>query len=180
MNSVQRANSIFRSKPLHVYAIVITFLLLLLYWETVTGVKAAALFKGWLWVVFSFSVITIPISVWLIVQFIISIPETNVSFRRVAEASLLLIGIIILSYANLYHQSYHLFGSGTFSGASLTGGDFLYYSITTFTSTGYGDISPLTLLAKGASATEMMIGYFSGTVFMAILVWKLVHEQKKQ
>lgn len=48
--------------------------------------------------------------------------------------------------------------------------DLLYYSFSTLTSTGFGDIAPLSRLAKTASILEVIIGQ----LFLAILIAKLV------
>lgn len=150
-------------------------------------VLLAALFlsewlKGYLekWLFIGLIAFIIIAHVYLIIDFIRSIPHSQAKMAHITTTTLLLIGLIILSFANVYLHIYEMYGTTMFSGEHLTSGDFLYYSITTFTNTGYGDITPLHYLTNGIAAVEMIIGYFSGTVFMAILVWKLTQSSQKQ
>jgi len=46
--------------------------------------------------------------------------------------------------------------------------DSVYFSITTFTTTGYGDIYPISNSAKMLVASEMILGYILSTFIMAI------------
>jgi hypothetical protein len=86
-----------------------------------------------------------------------------------AAAAYLLIGVL---WAYLYaiigfffHPSYLLVGTP----GRLVYGDALYLSITVLTSTGFGDIVPLTRQARGAC----MIEQITGALFIAILIARL-------
>lgn len=48
--------------------------------------------------------------------------------------------------------------------------NFVYYSYTTLSTLGYGDILPVTMLAKSASSIEAIIGVLYMTIIMARLV----------
>ena len=56
--------------------------------------------------------------------------------------------------------------------------DSVYFSITTFTTTGYGDIYPIANSAKMFVASEMIFGYIFSTFIMAILVIKFINADK--
>jgi hypothetical protein len=53
------------------------------------------------------------------------------------------------------------------------GYEFLYYSITTFTGTGYGDVTPASGLAKEFASCEMLVGWIMSTLMMALLGSKI-------
>jgi hypothetical protein len=65
-------------------------------------------------------------------------------------------------------------GSASFSirgaPASMDLTDLLYYSFSTLTTTGFGDIVPLTRVARSAAIVESIIGQ----LFLAILIARLV------
>ncbi|WP_163103017.1 ion channel [Peribacillus alkalitolerans] len=116
------------------------------------------------------------ICLYLLYEFIISIPKTKARLRNIVIGSALLLGLILLTYANLYLQVYRIKGDKAFnfSGKSLSGNDFLYYSITTFTTTGYGDITSIGITSNAIAASEMILGMVTNTVLMAIIAAKLI------
>ncbi|GIM29315.1 hypothetical protein CPJCM30710_19810 [Clostridium polyendosporum] len=87
--------------------------------------------------------------------------------------------VIVTSYANLYGIFNNLFSKD-----ALTLVDTMYYSITTITTTGYGDIYPTCSITKFIAASEMLIGYFYGAIVIAIIVSKFIeianNEKKSQ
>jgi voltage-gated potassium channel len=83
---------------------------------------------------------------------------------------------MIITYADIYLQIYHLKGGQTFSGTYLTGEDFLYYSITTFTTTGYGDVSSSHIVSNAVASLEMITGFMSNTLLMGILTARLLNK----
>lgn len=71
----------------------------------------------------------------------------------------------------LYSQIYMLdANSFTYSKESLPLFDFLYFSFTTLTTVGYGDIVPVSDIAKFAANIEAMVGVMFPAVFIARLV----------
>ncbi|SFU30071.1 potassium channel family protein [Alicyclobacillus macrosporangiidus] len=64
---------------------------------------------------------------------------------------------------------------GTFAGPHRFGHgyEFLYYSVTTFTGTGYGDVTPASAMAKEFASTEMLVGWIMSTLMMALLGSKI-------
>jgi hypothetical protein len=86
-----------------------------------------------------------------------------------AAAAYLLIGVLwAYLYAVIgffYHPSYMIVGTA----GRLVYADALYLSMTVLTSTGFGDIVPLTRQARGAC----MIEQITGALFIAILIARL-------
>ncbi|WP_233808317.1 potassium channel family protein [Paraburkholderia sp. HP33-1] len=86
-----------------------------------------------------------------------------------AAAAYLLIGVLwAYVYASIgffYPQSYMIVGQP----GRLVYSDALYFSITVLTSTGFGDITPLTRPARGMCMVEQI----TGSLFVAILIARL-------
>lgn len=82
--------------------------------------------------------------------------------------------IIIVLYANIYKNFDSLF-----SKEKLSIVDAIYYSITTFTTTGYGDIYPIHDITKIIVNSEMIIGYFFSAIVVAIIVSKFLDINSK-
>jgi amino acid transporter len=86
-----------------------------------------------------------------------------------AAAAYLLIGVlwayIYASIGFFYPQSYMVVGQP----GRLVYADALYFSITVLTSTGFGDITPLTRQARGMCMVEQI----TGSLFVAILIARL-------
>lgn len=120
------------------------------------------------------------VCIYLLFEFIVSIPKSEESLQSIFAGSGLLMSLIITTYANLYLQVYRMKGKKAFkfSGEELSGNDFMYYSITTFTTTGFGDITSIGVISNMIAASEMLIGFIISTLFMAILTSKLVKNLK--
>jgi voltage-gated potassium channel len=114
--------------------------------------------------------------IYLLFEFIILIPTTTANLKNICIGSSLLLSLILFTYANLFLQVYWIRGKSaySFSGKHLSGNDFLYYSITTFTTTGYGDITSISIISNALAASEMLLGMVSNTIFMAIITSKLI------
>ncbi|RFU67903.1 two pore domain potassium channel family protein [Peribacillus saganii] len=112
----------------------------------------------------------------LLFEFIIYIPQTGANLKNISIGSGLLLSLTILTYANLYYLIYRIKGEKAFSftGENLSGDDFLYYSITTFTTTGYGDITSIGIFSNALAASEMLIGMITNSILMAVITAKLV------
>ena len=118
--------------------------------------------------------------IYLLIEFVILIPNTTARLTNICIGSGLLLSLILTTYANLYLQIYQLRGDKAFAftGKHLSGDDFLYYSITTFTTTGFGDITSIGLISNALAASEMLMGMISNTILMAILTSKLLKDLK--
>jgi hypothetical protein len=86
-----------------------------------------------------------------------------------AAAAYLLVGVLwayLYAIVGFYYpQSYMVVGQP----GRLVFADALYLSITVLTSTGFGDISPLTRQARGLCMIEQIVG----VLFVAILIARL-------
>jgi voltage-gated potassium channel Kch len=92
---------------------------------------------------------------------------TNTLCRAVS--AYILIGV---TWAGLYgivsHVNHGAFGPG--SGSALTWNEGIYFSFVTLTTLGYGDITPVSSLARSLAMVEAVIG----PMYLAILVARLV------
>ncbi|WP_426446518.1 potassium channel family protein [Paenibacillus sp. S-38] len=118
-------------------------------------------------------------SIRMITEFMDSMTNSQARLTHIFTASGLLLLIVVLGYSILFHQVYRIYGSASFSGETLTEGDFLYFSITTFTSTGYGDIFPHGALANAVASVEMLHGFFISSLLLATLVWKYIQQHRE-
>ncbi|PLS15965.1 hypothetical protein CVD28_19695 [Bacillus sp. M6-12] len=111
----------------------------------------------------------------LLIEFIIYIPQTKANLKKISAGAGMLLLLILLTYANLYYLIYRLKGEKAFSftGKNLSGDDFLYYSITSFTTTGYGDITSIGVFSNAIAASEMLIGMVTNSILMAVITAKL-------
>jgi hypothetical protein len=74
-------------------------------------------------------------------------------------------GFLYALVDHVYSRSFALFGSPS----PLVLFDFIYFSFTVLTSTGFGDISPLSRQARGICVIEQVVG----ALFLAILIARL-------
>lgn len=87
----------------------------------------------------------------------------------VIGAFLLLIFTIVMSYAHIYNNIYmnnpdafYISTKGTFSD--------LYFSATTYFTVGYGDITPVSNIARMVSLSEMVFGYLTTCLILPTLL----------
>ncbi|TDL83082.1 ion channel [Peribacillus frigoritolerans] len=164
----------FNKKKLYIYLALNFFMITLLLTETFLTLDIPHT------ILFAALLVMLLICLYFLFEFIISIPKTEESLQSIFTGSGLLITLIITTYANLFMQIYRIKGekSFKFSGKELSGDDFLYYSITTFTTTGFGDITSIGVLSNMIAASEMLIGFIISTLFMAIITSKLIKNLK--
>jgi len=97
----------------------------------------------------------------------------EMSIRRIEGAigGYLLIGLI---FSLVYHAIFKAIGQTAFNGLQGYGrNEFMYFSITTLTTVGYGDITPVAASARSLSNLEAIIGQ----LYPAILIARLVSLQ---
>ncbi len=88
----------------------------------------------------------------------------------------LLIGLL---FANVYHLIYQLEGVTAFNNLGETDlRDFLYFSLTTLTTVGYGDISPAIPISRSLANIESLIGQLYPAILIARLVSMEFTERK--
>jgi hypothetical protein len=87
------------------------------------------------------------------------------------EGSIVVYLLIGLIFANLYYFIFHIEGLIAFNGLKAPDiKDFLYFSFTTLTTVGYGDISPALPFSRSAANLEALVGQ----LYPAILIARLV------
>ena len=75
-----------------------------------------------------------------------------------------------LMYGGLHMMDPDSFSGALGSNASDAGGDWIYYSFVTLTTLGYGDILPVSSIARALAYSQAIVGVF----YMAVLVAALV------
>ncbi len=133
--------------------------------------------KGFSWVIIILIVIAIIIT---IVSFIDNFMVYNfVSLGRLSLNISLSLILFIFLFADIDYFLYlspiyeqKLFIPGFNSYKVFNGLEFLYFSILTFTTTGYGDIIPINYLGKLMASSEMIFGWLSSTMSMALIISK--------
>ena len=94
----------------------------------------------------------------------------EITFQRI-EGSIVVYLLIGMMFAFVFQAIYLFTGAASFN--NITGTDlrgFLYYSFTTLTTMGYGDITPVHPLARSFATFEALIGQ----LYPAILIARLV------
>lgn len=96
-----------------------------------------------------------------------------ITIKRI-EGSIVAYLLFGLAFALLFHAIYMIKGHEAFNGLrSREEDEFLYFSLTTLTTTGYGDISPVATSARSLANMESLIGQ----LYPAILIARLVSMQ---
>ena len=96
--------------------------------------------------------------------------QGEITYHRI-EGSIVVFLLIGLIFAYIFHVIYLFEGASSFnniSGVNLK--EFLYYSFTTLTTMGYGDITPVHPLARSLANFESLFGQ----LYPAILIARLV------
>jgi len=109
----------------------------------------------------------------------ITFDQGKVNIRRVQGAVIvyLLIGLI---FSLAYHSIYILNPVNTFNGISgIHKKNFIYFSLCTLTTVGYGDITPLSPFARSLSNAEAVVGQLFPAVLIARLVASEINDNSK-
>lgn len=117
-------------------------------------------------------------SFWVVIRFVLQIMKRNqVSLYTLVEALLgyLLLGIIFTSIVSFI--DFHV--PNAYSAGLSTDLDRSYYTLITLTTTGYGDITPISPIAKSLSLVISICGQFYVAVIVAIIVGKFSNQLTK-
>jgi|GEM_PF-6507721 len=172
MRRKPRGTRLFKRRQLLLYVLLdLSLIAILAFGELLFQRTAAWIGHTALWI----CVLILATGIYFVAVFIVSIPAAGTTLRPIAAGLALLIAHVLLAYAAIYLMLYQVYGSRAFTGETLTAADFLYYSITTFTTTGYGDITSIHALSNAAAASEMLVGFLTSTVLMAVMVGKLLN-----
>lgn len=121
----------------------------------------------------------------LVFTFATQIAKFKTVTLNTITATLCLYLVIGLFWGALYSLLYEL-DPGSYSGALLDNTDgnkfslFIYFSIVTLTTLGYGDITPQTLEASSLCQLEAIVGQFFTAVVIAWLVGSYASSKAKQ
>jgi len=101
--------------------------------------------------------------------------------RRLLFLKIILLSIIlIMGYADFYFKLSRNYSNVFTDNKILSVVDSVYFSVTTFTTTGYGDIYPISNSSKMIVASEMIVGYIVSMFAMAMLVIKFIATDNKK
>jgi voltage-gated potassium channel len=93
-----------------------------------------------------------------------------------------LLGAVLLAITEVLQQFGFITDTGaiSFSGSTATGfHDYLYFSFVTLTTLGYGDITPVSDLAKSITIIIAVTGQLYLTILIALLVGKFISRTEK-
>ena len=86
--------------------------------------------------------------------------------------------LISLVFALLYQSVYQLQGDASFKGLSLADRkEFMYFSLVTLTTVGYGDITPAAVIARSLANFESLIGQLYPAILIAGIVTKVMESK---
>jgi voltage-gated potassium channel Kch len=94
----------------------------------------------------------------------------HINVHRI-EGAIVVYLLIALIFALMYHFIFLLYGQSAFTGLSnYERSEFMYFSLTTLTTVGYGDITPVNQFARSLANLEAL----NGQLYPAILIARLV------
>ncbi|MBO2033526.1 two pore domain potassium channel family protein [Siccationidurans ginsengisoli] len=137
-----------------------------------------------LWVLIAGSNLTIGLALRMVATLGVTIAVGQAVFRaqRVTSHQLLGAVVVYLNLAQLFMGAFIALNNElpgaftTLTKTALKPGELLYFSLTTLTSTGYGDILPVHPLARSLANLEAVVGQ----LFLAILLARLVSQRQER
>ncbi|GAB4450025.1 MAG: hypothetical protein OHK0041_11680 [Anaerolineales bacterium] len=119
--------------------------------------------------------------VWILVRFLVVVSAITRDVIYAAVALYLLIGAIFVPiYGLLNFLIPGSFRDGSYPGLSVQWQQLVYYSYTTLTSTGYGELLPISWWARSIANLEMVAGGLYITIVMSRLVGLYKSENRKE
>ncbi len=111
--------------------------------------------------------------VFRLLRFILRMPEVNFETICAAISAYLMIGVLwglIYAFVENMHPGSFVFTVGHATDRRMSGMNGIYFSFVTLATVGYGDIIPLSPMARTLAVIEAMCGMFYITVLIARLV----------
>jgi len=93
----------------------------------------------------------------------------GMKFGYILFAFGVLVSTVLMTYSLIYDNLY-LMDAGAFLVNSSSQFDALYYSFVTYFTVGYGDITPVTTMAKGVSLSQMVLGYIITCLVIPVIL----------
>jgi voltage-gated potassium channel Kch len=112
-------------------------------------------------------------------RFILNAPRVDSEVLCAGISSYLMLGLLwAFAYSLVAHRDAgaFAFNAGPDAGHVMNGFNSLYFSFVTMSTVGYGDITPVSDVARMLAAAEAM----TGTLFVAVLISRLVSMYSKQ
>ena len=128
-----------------------------------------------IYISFTFSLFVFIIAIYKMITQIISSKEVDARLIIETIIGYLLIGVIF-TLINVLLESYNHQAIG-FINESPTLGDIIYYSFITFTTIGYGDISPISQAARGFAILFGLGGQLYITIIIAFIIGKYLNSK---
>ena len=122
---------------------------------------------------FAFSLLVFALVVWRLLRFVLHSPRVTNEVLAASITAYLLIGLIFAfgyKLAGLANPRAFLFTDPAGGPSVMSGHGAIYFSYVTLSTVGYGDIVPLSPLARTLAMTEAM----TGTLYVAVLIARLV------
>jgi hypothetical protein len=96
------------------------------------------------------------------------------------QGGILVYLLISLVFALLYQSVYQLQGDASFKGLSLADRkEFMYFSLVTLTTVGYGDITPAIVITRSLANFEALIGQLYPAILIAGIVTRVLESKNK-
>jgi hypothetical protein len=119
---------------------------------------------------FGLGVLFVAFVIWHLLQFILRSPRVDAEVMCAGIGAYLMLGLLwMLGYTLIWRINP---GAFSFSAgpAAMKGSTALYFSFITLTTVGYGDIAPVSRVARMLASAEAM----TGTLFLAVMISRLV------
>jgi len=165
--------SVARQKKYRIIVIILAAISLLLNWISIfTPSRTMLLANDFALVLFNLS--------FAVAILIKTFQPGDITYQRI-EGSIIVFLLLGFVFALLFHAMHVYSGASSFNNISGTGlKEFLYYSFTTLTTVGYGDITPVHPLARSLANFEALIGQLYPAILIARLVSMEFESSKKK
>jgi len=124
---------------------------------------------------FAFSVALFSIAIYLMIKQIINSKKVDPQLIIETIIGYLLIGVVF-TFVNILILAPNPQAIG-FNNSNVSLGDIIYYSYITFMTIGYGDISPVTQIARGFAILFGLIGQLYLTIIIAFIIGKYINSK---
>jgi len=144
------------------------------------GFLSTRLFSDRLWITIASDVMILlfcALLAWIVLAKTFS--DGPITIYRI-EGSIVGYLLMGLFFANLQYMVFHLEGQKAFNGLRDPEiKEFLYFSLTTLTTVGYGDISPAVPVSRSISNLEALVGQLYPAILIARLVSMEISERRR-